>query len=104
VWCGSWATQLDEGWDLIVVREVCEEAVSDRWQKAAYWLDKGTEHPHRCSLSVHVPFLDELLEYLRSTFKEKNLQVQVSAIICVARTSSHIQGEEPASPSECERS
>jgi len=74
----SWAERLDEGWDLEVVREVCEAAVSGgEWKEQVWWLDRGTEHPHRCSLSVHLPRLDDLLLYLKNSFAEAGLTIKV---------------------------
>jgi len=72
----SYSKELDQGWDLDEVRASAEVLVNVH-HGACHWLDRGTEHPHRCSLSVELNLLDTILESLKDSFQKKNLQVKV---------------------------
>ena len=69
-----WAKELDGGWDLEIVHAILEEQVHS---DSCHWLDQGTEHPHRCSLSVELCRLKHILASLNSQFKEQGVRVKV---------------------------
>jgi hydroxymethylpyrimidine pyrophosphatase-like HAD family hydrolase len=43
----------------------------------AHWLDRGTEHPHRCSLSVHTAALDTVRAAVREGCALKRVAVRI---------------------------
>eukprot|EP00873_Tetraselmis_striata_P021949 jgi/Tetstr1/442213/TSEL_030360.t1 len=71
-----WAARLDEGWDLEKARAVGEEAVG-RFNGQCYWLDKGTEHPHRVAFSVETTVLPDAVAFLRQRLEEAGVQVRI---------------------------
>jgi sucrose-6F-phosphate phosphohydrolase len=74
--CESWASELEQGWDLQRVREVVEGQIQAN-PNQAHWLDRGTEHPHRCSLSAEHSVLERVLPGLRTAFNEQGLDVKI---------------------------
>lgn len=71
-----WAHRLDEGWDLEKARSVGESAVGN-FRDRCYWLDKGTEHPHRVAFSVETNVMGDVIAYLRQGFEAAGVQVRV---------------------------
>ncbi|KAK3277093.1 hypothetical protein CYMTET_14875, partial [Cymbomonas tetramitiformis] len=72
----AWSARLDEKWDLEVVREAAEKAISKN-DTQCHWLDQGTEHPHRCSLSVNVGVLSSVKDDLQRAFDDADLRVKM---------------------------
>lgn len=74
----QWAKRLDEGWNLVAVKQVAEEAVQRHaGDSSVNWLDHGTEHPHRIALSVHMTSLHDCLAHLRHGFSQHSIQVRI---------------------------
>lgn len=56
--------------------QVAEEAIQRHvGGSSVNWLDRGTEHPHRIALSVHVHSLQDCLAHLRHGFQQHSVQV-----------------------------
>lgn len=49
-----------------------------RSDNACYWLDQGTEHPHRIALSVRQDKVAEVTKHLEKGFDSAHLQVLAS--------------------------
>mmetsp|Transcript_36424 Transcript_36424/g.50610 ORF Transcript_36424/g.50610 Transcript_36424/m.50610 type:complete len:748 (-) Transcript_36424:276-2519(-) len=71
-----WAEKLEQGWDLEAVRRACELCVNS-YPNLCSWLDRGTEHPHRCSLSIQVNALDAALLDLKTQLLEMDIKAKV---------------------------
>ena len=71
-----WSKKLDDGWDLEAVRDLLEAQVEAN-PEAAHWLDRGTEHPHRCSLSVNVTALGAVRRAVRDGCKAAGVAVRI---------------------------
>lgn len=73
----DWARSLDEGWNLDIVRQVAAELVESLSTERATWLDDGSEHPHRISLSVHVECVPYVKETLHEKLSRHNLEFKI---------------------------
>jgi hypothetical protein len=45
-------------------------------ENACYWLDQGTEHPHRIALNVRHDKVAEVTKHLEKGFQSANVQVR----------------------------
>ncbi|KAL4457961.1 hypothetical protein ABPG75_012826 [Micractinium tetrahymenae] len=72
----QWARTLDEGWNLGQIRE-CVQQVLDRRSDAAFWLDNGTEHPHRVCISTRADVTATVMAELERGVAGSGLQCKV---------------------------
>ena len=80
IWNMQYATRFDIAEGTV---QVAEEAIQRHaGDSSANWLDRGTEHPHRIALSVHVGSLQDCLSHLRHGFQQR--AVQVPDCLCCA--------------------
>ena len=72
----AWRDSLDAGWDLRAVQAAASAVIQAHEGRCA-WLDRGTEHPHRCALSVEVATLPAVVARLEQLLHSAGVDAKI---------------------------